>query len=97
MGVPRADGFWGSCDKKNKKNYRTRCSALISKGNNNILIDTSPDLRFQLLKNKIKNITSVLYSHLHADQTHGINDLRVFFHKNKKNKYLCRQNNSRVS
>ena len=84
MGVPRADGFWGSCDKNNKKNYRTRCSALISKGNNNILIDTSPDLRFQLLKNKIKNITSVLYSHMHADQTHGINDLRVFFLKNKK-------------
>ena len=84
MGVPRADGFWGSCDKNNKKNYRTRCSVLISKGNNNILIDTSPDLRFQLLKNKIKNITSVLYSHMHADQTHGINDLRVFFLKNKK-------------
>lgn len=84
MGVPRADGFWGSCDKNNIKNYRTRCSVVISKGNNNILIDTSPDLRFQLLKNKIKNITSVLYSHMHADQTHGINDLRVFFLKNKK-------------
>ena len=84
MGVPRSDGFWGSCDKNNIKNYRTRCSVVISKGNNNILIDTSPDLRFQLLKNKIKNITSVLYSHMHADQTHGINDLRVFFLKNKK-------------
>ena len=84
MGVPRSDGFWGSCDKNNIKNYRTRCSVVISKGNNNILIDTSPDLRFQLLKNKIKNITSVLYSHIHADQTHGINDLRVFFLKNKK-------------
>ena len=84
MGVPRPDGFWGSCDKKNKKNYRTRCSVFISKGNNNVLIDTSPDLRFQLLKNKIKNISSVLYSHMHADQTHGINDLRVFFRKNKK-------------
>ena len=84
MGVPRVDGFWGSCDKNNKKNYRTRSSALISRGNNNILIDTSPDLRFQLLKNKIKNISSVLYTHLHADQTHGINDLRVFFLKNKK-------------
>ena len=79
MGVPRADGFWGSCDKNNKKNYRTRSSALISRGNNNILIDTSPDLRFQLLKNKIKKISSVLYTHLHADQTHGINDLRAFF------------------
>ena len=84
MGVPRADGFWGSCDKNNKKNYRTRCSALISKGNNNILIDSSPDLRFQLLKNKVQNITSVLYTHLHADHTHGINDLRVFYLKNKK-------------
>jgi len=84
MGVPRADGFWGSCDKNNKKNYRTRSSALISRGNNNVLIDTSPDLRFQLLKNKIKNLSSVLYTHLHADQTHGINDLRVFFLNNKK-------------
>ena len=84
MGVPRADGHWGACDKSNKKNCRTRCSALVSKGNNNILIDTSPDLRFQLIRNKIKNITSVLYSHLHADQTHGINDLRVFFLKNNK-------------
>ena len=84
MGVPRADGFWGSCDKNNKKNYRTRSSALISRGNNTILIDTSPDLRFQLLNNKIKSISSVLYTHLHADQTHGINDLRVFFLNNKK-------------
>ncbi|HJO77494.1 MAG TPA: MBL fold metallo-hydrolase [Pelagibacteraceae bacterium] len=84
MGVPRADGHWGACDKNNQKNFRTRCSALVSKGNNNILIDTSPDLRFQLLRNKIKNISSVLYSHLHADQTHGINDLRVFFLKNNK-------------
>ena len=84
MGVPRADGYWGSCNKKNIKNYRTRSSALISKGNNNILIDTSPDLRFQLLRNKIRNISSVLYTHKHADQTHGINDLRIFFIKNKK-------------
>ena len=84
MGVPRADGFWGFCNKKNIKNYRTRCSVLVSKGNNNILIDTSPDLRFQLLRNKIKNISSVLYTHKHADQTHGINDLRVFFLKNKR-------------
>jgi len=84
MGVPRADGYWGFCNKKNIKNYRTRSSALISKGNNNILIDTSPDLRFQLLRNKIRNISSVLYTHKHADQTHGINDLRVFFLKNKK-------------
>ena len=84
MGVPRADGYWGFCNKKNIKNYRTRCSVHISKGNNNVLIDTSPDLRFQLLRNKIRNISSVLYTHKHADQTHGINDLRAFFLKNKK-------------
>ena len=45
MGVPRADGYFGNCDPKNKKNYRTRCSALIKFNNQNILIDTSPDLR----------------------------------------------------
>ena len=84
MGVPRPDGFFGNCDPKNKKNYRTRCSALISIGKYNILIDTSPDLRQQLLAKKIKSIDEVLYTHMHADQTHGINDLRVFYLKKKK-------------
>ena len=84
MGVPRADGFFGKCDPKNIKNYRTRCSAFIKSKNENILIDTSPDLRSQLLDNKITKITRVLYSHLHGDQTHGINDLRVFYLNNRK-------------
>ena len=84
MGVPRADGFSGNCDLKNKKNYRTRCSALIKFYDDNILIDTSPDLRQQLLSNKIRSISKVLYTHPHADQTHGINDLRAFFFDNKK-------------
>ena len=84
MGVPRPDGYWGKCNPKESRNYRTRCSALISANNLNILIDTSPDLRFQLIKQKIKNIHNIIYSHLHADQTHGINDLRVFCLKNKK-------------
>ena len=83
MGVPRPDGFFGNCDPNNKKNYRTRCSALIKTNNETILIDTSPDLRQQLIKNKISSINKVFYSHLHADQTHGINDLRVFYLKNK--------------
>ena len=82
MGVPRTDGFFGDCDPKNKKNYRTRCSAFLKTKNENILIDSSPDLRSQLLKNKIKDINKVFYSHMHADQTHGINDLRVFYLKN---------------
>ena len=84
MGVPRSDGDFGNCNPKEKKNYRTRCSALIITKSSNILIDTSPDLRSQLLKNKVKKIDKVLYSHMHADQTHGINDLRAFFIKNKK-------------
>ena len=84
MGVPRADGNFGKCNPNNKKNYRTRCSALLKTANKNILIDTSPDLRQQLINNKINNIDYVLFSHLHADQTHGINDLRVFYIRNKK-------------
>ncbi len=84
MGVPRPDGFFGNCDPKNKKNYRTRCSALLKTSSENILIDTSPDLRQQLLRHKIKKINKVLYSHMHGDQTHGINDLRSFFINSKK-------------
>lgn len=84
MGVPRPDGYFGNCDPKNNKNYRTRCSALIKSDEENILIDTSPDLRQQLLRHKIKKIDKVFYSHMHGDQTHGINDLRSFFINSKK-------------
>ena len=84
VGVPRVDGFWGNCKKNNKKNYRTRCSAIIIKGSNSILIDSSPDLKYQLLSNKIKNISSVIFTHEHADQTNGLFELRPFFWKNKK-------------
>ena len=84
MGVPRPDGFFGNCDPKNKKNYRTRCSALIKTSYENILIDTSPDLRQQLLRHKIKKINKVLFSHMHGDQTHGINDLRSFYINSRK-------------
>jgi len=84
MGVPRPDGFFGNCDRNNKKNYRTRCSALLKTKSENILFDTSPDLRMQLITNNIDKIDKVFYSHMHADQTHGINDLRVFYIKNKK-------------
>jgi len=84
MGVPRPDGFFGNCDPKILKNYRTRCSALIKTSSENILIDTSPDLRQQLLRHKIKKINKVLYSHMHGDQTHGINDLRSFYISSNK-------------
>ena len=79
MGVPRPDGFFDNCDPHNKKNYRTRCSALIKTKQENVLIDTSPDLRQQLLRHKVKKINKVLFSHMHGDQTHGINDLRSFY------------------
>ena len=59
MGVPRIDGYFGSCDPKEKKNYRTRCSAAISVSNKNYLIDTSPDLKNQLLNNKIKSVDGI--------------------------------------
>tara|TARA_B110001452_G_scaffold266084_1_gene272072 strand:+ start:4083 stop:4823 length:741 start_codon:yes stop_codon:yes gene_type:complete len=86
MGVPRADGFAGKCNLNNKKNYRTRCSALIKFDKKNILIDTSPDLRQQLLSHKIKTVDRVFYTHMHGDQTHGINDLRPFFINNNNNR-----------
>ena len=84
VGVPRIDGFWGNCKKNEKKNIRTRCSVIIIKGSNRILIDTSPDLKYQLLSNKIKDISSVIFTHEHADQTNGLFELRPFFWKYNK-------------
>ena len=84
VGSPRIDGYWGLCDKNEKKNVRTRCSALVVRGSNNILIDTSPDLKYQLIANKVKNISSVLFTHEHADQTNGLFELRPFYWINKK-------------
>ena len=84
VGVPRIDGVWGNCKKNNKKNIRSRSSAIIIKGTNYILIDTSPDLKYQLLSNKIKNISSVILTHEHADQTNGLFELRPIFWRHKK-------------
>ena len=70
--------------KKNEKNVRTRCCAHIQKGNLSILIDTSPDIKNQFLKNKIKTLDAIMYTHEHADQTTGIFEMRPFFWKNKK-------------
>jgi len=84
IGVPRIDGVWGNCKKNEKKNIRTRCCALIVRGSNTILIDVSPDIRHQLLSNKVKNIFSVIFTHEHADQTNGLFELRPFYWKNGK-------------
>ena len=83
LGVPRIDGNFGNCNPKNKKNYRTRCSAVLSAKNFKLLIDTSPDVRQQFLQNKIKDLDCIFYTHQHADQTHGINDLRLFYLKKR--------------
>lgn len=83
VGVPRIDGFWGKCNKYEKKNIRSRCSAIVIKGSNSVLIDTSPDIKSQMLRNKIKNISSVIFTHEHADQTNGLFELRPFFWNKK--------------
>ena len=83
-GVPRlgVDGpFWGVCDPKNPKNRRSRCSILVTQrgaaGQTRLLVDTSPDLREQLLAANVGVLDAVLITHDHADQLHGIDDLRV--------------------
>ena len=84
IGVPRIDGFWGNCKRNEKKNKRTRCCAIITKGSNSVLIDTSPDIKNQLLSNKVKNISSIVFTHEHADQTNGLFELRPFYWKHNK-------------
>ena len=84
LGSPWITNYWGDCNKKNIKNIRTRCSIFIQQNNLSIIIDTSPDIKKQILDNKIKDIDYVLYTHEHADQTSGIFELRPFFWKRKK-------------
>lgn len=80
-GVPRVGNDWGACDPDNPKNRRSRASILVeSDGNPPILIDTSPDLREQLLAARVNNVAGVIWTHDHADHCHGIDDLRQLFH-----------------
>lgn len=87
-GVPRMGGDWGKCDPANPKNRRRRCSIFIectgSEGRTGVLIDTSPDMREQVLAAGIRNLDAVLYTHEHADHTHGIDDLRGFYLMNRR-------------
>ena len=83
LGAPWITNFNGKL-KKNYKNVRTRCCAHIQKGNLSVLIDTSPDIKYQLLKNKINSLDAIIYTHEHADQTSGIFEMRPFFWQNKK-------------
>ncbi len=84
-GVPRADGDWGACDPREPKNRRSRCSLLVRRKSQSkhsdettILVDTSPDLRTQTAAAGVRRLDAVLYTHDHADQAHGIDDLRAF-------------------
>ncbi len=84
LGSPWITNYWGKCNKKNNKNFRTRCCAYFKYDNISVLIDTSPDLKNQILINKIKDIDAVMYTHEHADQSSGIFELRPFFWRNGK-------------
>lgn len=79
-GVPRLGGDWGDCDPANPKNRRRRCSLLVERiaptGTTRVLIDTSPDMREQLLDAGVGTLDAVVYTHSHADHVHGIDDLR---------------------
>lgn len=75
-GVPSIANGWGDCNPNNPKNRRSRTGTYIEIGTAKILIDTSPDMRLQLLENGISHLDAVLYTHAHADHLHGIDDLR---------------------
>ncbi|MFN3592870.1 MAG: MBL fold metallo-hydrolase, partial [Thermaurantiacus sp.] len=80
-GVPRVGNDWGRCDPANPKNRRRRVSVLVEHRDTRLLVDTSPDLREQLLDAGVADLTAVLYTHDHADHCHGIDDLRAVFHR----------------
>lgn len=81
-GVPRLGGRdgagdWGACDPKEPKNRRSRCSILVARGATRVLVDTSPNMREQLLDARVSQLDGVLITHDHADQSHGFDDLRM--------------------
>jgi phosphoribosyl 1,2-cyclic phosphate phosphodiesterase len=84
-GVPRADGEWGACDPTNPKNLRSRCSLLVRRKGESaecettVVVDTSPDFRMQSALAGVKRLDAVLLTHDHADQVHGLDDVRAFF------------------
>jgi phosphoribosyl 1,2-cyclic phosphate phosphodiesterase len=87
-GVPRIAQGWGACDPNNPKNRRRRCSLLAQRfgggGSTTVMVDASPDLREQLLAAEVTRLDGVLFTHDHADHTHGIDDLRPLFIHNRR-------------
>jgi phosphoribosyl 1,2-cyclic phosphate phosphodiesterase len=86
-GVPRLDNLWGACDPTNPKNARRRCSLLLERIDGDavtrVLVDTSPDLRAQLLDAGVGWLDGVVFTHAHADHMHGIDDLRMIVHNRR--------------
>lgn len=93
-GVPRVDGDWGDCDPNEPKNYRTRCSLLVERATSlsaladgtqitRLVIDTSPDFRSQMLRERVHDLDGVAFTHDHADQSHGIDDLRAIVYRRR--------------
>ena len=87
-GVPRIGGDWGDCDPANPKNRRRRCSLLVERitaeGTTTVLIDTSPDMRDQLLDAGVQGMDGVVYTHAHADHMNGIDDLRQLTYRQRR-------------
>ncbi|WP_127105626.1 MBL fold metallo-hydrolase [Pararhodobacter zhoushanensis] len=87
-GVPRLGGEWGACDPTNPRNRRRRCSLLVERitqeGTTRVLIDTTPDMREQLLDTGVGTLDAVVYTHSHADHVHGIDDLRMVVFNTRK-------------
>lgn len=79
-GVPRIGNDWGDCDPLEPKNRRRRVSVLVEHEGVTVVVDTGPDFREQMLGADVRRLDAVLLTHDHADHTHGIDDLRQFFH-----------------
>jgi len=79
-GVPRIGNDWGQCDPGEPRNRRSRASILVSTATTTILVDSGPDMRQQLLDADVAGLDAVIWTHEHADHTHGIDDLRQLFH-----------------
>src|SRR5689334_1895626 len=76
-GVPAIGPDWGRCDPTDRRNRRRRCSVLVESRGETVLIDTSPDLREQLLDAGVARLDAILLTHAHADHLHGIDDIRI--------------------
>ena len=100
-GVPRVGQGWGACDPSNPRNRRRRCSLLVERtgpeGKTTVLVDASPDLREQLLEVGVTHLDAVLFTHEHADHTHGIDDLRpLAIHNRRRVDIYADEDTSRI-